>query len=56
MKYKEWLNDWLELYEKESVKPRTYVLGDNGDNSYDSRYWSDPFVKRETVIAKLLFH
>ena len=24
MKYKEWLNDWLELYEKESVKPRTY--------------------------------
>ena len=23
MKYKEWLNDWLELYEKESVKPRT---------------------------------
>lgn len=33
-----------------------YVLGDNSDNSYDSRYWSDPFVKRETVIAKLLFH
>ena len=24
MKYKEWLHDWLELYEKESVKPRTY--------------------------------
>ena len=23
MKYKEWLHDWLELYEKESVKPRT---------------------------------
>lgn len=33
-----------------------YVLGDNSDNSYDSRYWSDPFVKRETIIAKLLFH
>ena len=33
-----------------------YVLGDNSDNSYDSRYWSDPFVKRETVIAKLLFY
>ena len=33
-----------------------YVLGDNSDNSYDSRYWLDPFVKRETVIAKLLFH
>ena len=24
MKYKEWLHNWLELYEKESVKPRTY--------------------------------
>ena len=24
MKYKEWLHDWLELYEKESVKPRSY--------------------------------
>ena len=24
MKYKEWLPDWLELYQKESVKPRTY--------------------------------
>lgn len=24
MKYKEWLHDWLELYQKESVKPRTY--------------------------------
>ena len=33
-----------------------YVLGDNSDNSYDSRYWSEPFVKRETIIAKLLFH
>ena len=24
MKYKEWLHDWLELYEKETVKPRSY--------------------------------
>lgn len=24
MKYKEWLHNWLELYEKESVKQRTY--------------------------------
>ncbi len=24
MNYKEWLHDWLELYQKESVKPRTY--------------------------------
>ena len=25
MKYKEWLREWLELYEKPSVKPRTYA-------------------------------
>ena len=24
MKYKEWLHDWLEYYEKEAVKVRTY--------------------------------
>lgn len=24
MKYKEWLNEWLDLYVKPSVKPRTY--------------------------------
>ena len=32
-----------------------YVLGDNVDNSYDSRFWEKPFVKKEEVIAKLLF-
>lgn len=25
MKYKEWLTEWLELYEKNSIKERTYV-------------------------------
>ena len=28
-----------------------YVLGDNAENSYDSRYWEEPFVKAEDVIA-----
>lgn len=31
-----------------------YVLGDNTENSHDSRYWDDPFVSYESVIAKLL--
>lgn len=31
-----------------------FVLGDNTKNSIDSRYWEDPFVRKEDIIAKLL--
>ena len=30
-----------------------YVLGDNTQNSWDSRYWEDPFVPYHNVVAKL---
>lgn len=33
-----------------------YVLGDNAEHSLDSRYWSDPFVKKEEIVAKLIFY
>lgn len=33
-----------------------YVLGDNVDNSDDSRYWENPFVSREYVESKLIFN
>lgn len=32
-----------------------YVLGDNFKNSYDSRYWSEPFVHRKKIKARILF-
>lgn len=31
-----------------------YVLGDNAENSLDSRYWEEPFVREEDIAAKLL--
>lgn len=31
-----------------------YMLGDNSANSYDSRYWSDPFISDECIKAKLI--
>lgn len=31
-----------------------FVLGDNADNSLDSRHWEDPFVSLDDVMAKLL--
>ena len=30
-----------------------FVLGDNTDNSIDSRYWADPFVRENEIIAKV---
>ena len=31
-----------------------YVLGDNASNSYDSRYWKDPYINDADVVAKLI--
>ena len=32
-----------------------YVLGDNADNSNDSRFWEDPFVSKESVEGEIIF-
>ena len=38
------------------VPPNAYfVLGDNSENSYDSRYWDDPFLNKEKIVAQILF-
>lgn len=33
-----------------------YVLGDNAEHSYDSRFWLEPFVEGKHVVAKLFWH
>lgn len=39
-----------------SVPPGCYyMLGDNSSDSFDSRYWEDPFIPRDDVIAIVLF-
>ena len=30
-----------------------FVLGDNTQNSWDSRYWDDPFITQQEIVAKL---
>ena len=30
-----------------------FVLGDNTQNSWDSRYWETPFITQEQIVARL---
>lgn len=32
-----------------------YLLGDNVQDSFDSRYWKNPYIKREQIVAKMIY-
>lgn len=48
-------SDVIEIHGEQIKVPKDcyYVLGDNFLNSYDSRFWDEPFVSKENIIAKL---
>ena len=32
-----------------------FFLGDNRNNSLDARYWEDPYISEDKLVAKVLF-
>ncbi|MCR5629848.1 signal peptidase I [Eubacterium sp.] len=50
--------DWIignSGYSFDIPEGQYLMLGDNRNNSKDSRYWKDPFVERKEIKAKALF-
>jgi signal peptidase I len=48
--------DTVTVGEERLIVPdgRYFMLGDNAETSVDSRYWDNPFVRGEHIVAKLL--
>lgn len=48
--------DLIERNGEDLVVPEGgfYVLGDNGQCSWDSRYWEYPFVMNDDIVAKVI--
>jgi len=48
--------EMVQIQGENTIVPKDcyYVLGDNYLNSYDSRYWNEPFIPRKNIVAKIL--
>lgn len=47
----------IPIFEQEVItvpENAYFLLGDNSHNSWDSRYWDDPFVPAEAIVAKVI--
>lgn len=48
-------NETLDLKKITVPKDCYFVMGDNRQQSIDSRFWLHPFVKKDEIIGKVLF-
>jgi len=48
--------EMVQIQGKNTIIPKDcyYVLGDNYLNSYDSRYWNEPFIHRQNIKAIII--
>ena len=47
----------IPIFEQEVIvvpENAYFLLGDNAQNSWDSRYWDEPFISEDDIVAKLL--